>query len=73
MEKEAKEQATSSSSTLATKSKDKGKVVLENPARNQPSQMIETLHKGVEFKKTLETLSSQLQEKMGEVEYQPKK
>ena len=56
MEKEEKEQAASSSSTLATKSKDKGKVVLENPTRTQSSQMIETLHKGVEFKKTLENL-----------------
>ena len=73
MEKETKEQATSSSSTLATKSKYKGKVFLENPTRNQPSQMIETLHKGAEFKKTLETLSSQLREKTGEVESQPKK
>ena len=58
MEKEAKEQATSSSSTLATKSKDKGKVVPEDHARNHPFQMIETLHKGGDFKKTLENLIS---------------
>ena len=57
MEKEQKEQAASSSSSLATKFKNKGKVVLQNPVRDQPSQMIETLHKVTEFNKTLEKLS----------------
>ena len=60
LEKEAKEQATSSSFALATKSKDKGKAVLEIHARTQPSLMIETLYKGAEFKKSIENLSSQL-------------
>ena len=58
LEKEAKVQEIICYSTLATKSKYKGEVVLESPIRNQPSLMIETLHKGEDFKKTLENISS---------------
>ena len=58
LEKEAREKGASSSYILASKSKYKGKVVLESPARTYPSLMIETLHKGVEFKKSLAKISS---------------
>ena len=58
LERQAKEQASSSSSTLDSKSKEKGKVIMESPARTQPSLMIETLHKGSEFKKSLAKISS---------------
>ena len=61
MEKEEKKQETRYFPTLATKSKDMGKAVMENPVRTHPSQMLETLHKGVEFKRNIENLSSQLQ------------
>ena len=45
LEKDAKENSTSSSSALASKSKDNGNSVLESFARNQRSLMIVTLHK----------------------------
>ena len=60
IEKETKYQATSSSAALDTKSKDKGKAILETLVRTQPSQMLETLHKGAYFKRNLEKLNSQL-------------
>ena len=45
LEKEDKEQVTISSFSLSSKSKYKGKVVLEIPTRTQPSLMIKTFHK----------------------------
>ena len=60
MEKEAKEKATSFATTLATKSKDKGKGILDGPSSLQPASMEDTLQKGAEFKKNLEKISSQL-------------
>ena len=46
---------------------------METSVRNQPSQMIETLHKGVDIKRNLEKLSPQLQIQTKEVGPQPKK
>ena len=73
MEKEEKDQATSSSSALAIQSKDKGKADLEIPVRTQYSQMIKTLHKGAQFKKILENISSQLSTQTEKARTQPKK
>ena len=41
--------------------------------RTHPSQMLETLHKGAEFKMGLVNLSSQLEKHIEEAEPQPKK
>ena len=73
MEKEAKEKETNSSPTLSTKSKYKGKAILESTTRTQPSQMIKTPHKGEEFMKTIENISSQLHTQIEEVEPHLKK
>ena len=59
-EKEAKEQAKILFYALATHPKDKGKGGLEGPSIPRVSLMEDTLQKGVEFKKNLERISSQL-------------
>ena len=61
IEKEAKDKVVRFVAALSAQSKDKGKAILETPMRTQPSQMLETIHKGAEFKRYLENLSSQLQ------------
>ena len=55
IEKEAKDQATSSSSTLVAQSKAKGKAVMETHVRTQPSKMLEICIKGQNSREILKT------------------
>ena len=72
-EEEVREHATRSAVVLASQPKDKGKGVLEGPSSPSFTTMEDTLHKGVELKRNLEKIRSQLQtqEEMNEV--QPKR
>ena len=45
----------------ADKLKDKGKVVLEGPEKEQSSPTLDILHKATEFKKNLEKISSEIE------------
>ena len=72
MEREARQQATTTSSSTS-QSKDKENYVIETPGSTHPSQELEALQRGEEFKQGLAKLSAQLWTHVQEDEPQLKK